>query len=255
MPVIAAQPYEYTFPTGKLALVVIDMQRDFVEEGGFGSALGNDVSLLAAIVPTVRRLLDGFRAAGLPVIHTREGHRPDLHGLPAEPSASRGKGTLSIGDEGPMGRILIDGEPGNDLVPELAALPGETVIVKPGKGAFYATPLGDLLETQGIEPSGVRRRHHRGLRADHDARGQRPRLRMPAGRGRDRELLPRVQGGHARHDPRPGRHRRLDRADGHDRQSLAVTITDFGAFVPGPRTHLDRTGSGRSTGSPSSSRT
>ena len=76
MPVIAAQPYEYSFPTGKIALIVIDMQRDFVEEGGFGSALGNDVSLLTAIVPTVRRLLDGFRAARLPIIHTREGHRP-----------------------------------------------------------------------------------------------------------------------------------------------------------------------------------
>ena len=149
MPMIAAQPYDFTFPAGKLALVVIDMQRDFVEEGGFGSVLGNDVRPLAAIVPTVRRLLDGFRAAGLPVIHTREGHRPDLSDCPPA-KRIRGKGTLGIGDEGPMGRILVDGEPGNDLVPELAALPGETVIVKPGKGAFYATPLGDLLKTQGI---------------------------------------------------------------------------------------------------------
>jgi len=149
MPVIAAQPYEYSFPAGKLALVVIDMQRDFVEEGGFGSVLGNDVRPLAAIVPTVRRLLDGFRAAKLPIIHTREGHRPDLTDCPPS-KRTRGRGKLSIGDKGPMGRILIDGEPGNDLVPELAALPGETVIVKPGKGAFYATRLGHLLETQGI---------------------------------------------------------------------------------------------------------
>ena len=144
MPVIAAQPYEYSFPTGKIALIVIDMQRDFVEEGGFGSALGNDVSLLTAIVPTVRRLLDGFRAARLPIIHTREGHRPDLTDCPPSKRA-RGRSKLSIGDKGPM-----DGEPGNDLVPELAALPGETVLVKPGKGAFYATRLGHLLETQGI---------------------------------------------------------------------------------------------------------
>ena len=144
MPVIAAQPYEYSFPTGKIALIVIDMQRDFVEEGGFGSALGNDVSLLTAIVPTVRRLLDGFRAARLPIIHTREGHRPDLTDCPPSKRA-RGRSKLSIGDKGPMGRILIDGEPGNDLVPELAALPGETVLVKPGKGAFYATRLGHLL--------------------------------------------------------------------------------------------------------------
>lgn len=149
MPIIAAQPYEYSFPTGKLALIVIDMQRDFVEEGGFGSALGNDVRLLTAIVPTVRRLLDGFRAARLPIIHTREGHRPDLTDCPPSKIA-RGRGKLSIGAKGPMGRILIDGEPGNDLVPELAALPGETVLVKPGKGAFYATRLGHILETQGI---------------------------------------------------------------------------------------------------------
>ena len=154
MPTIAAQPYEYSFPAGKLALVVIDMQRDFVEEGGFGSVLGNDVRPLAAIVPTVRRLLDSFRAAGLPIFHTREGHRPDLTDCPPAKRA-RGKDTLGIGglgigDRGPMGRILIDGEPGNDLVPELAALQGETVIVKPGKGAFYATRLGHLLETRGI---------------------------------------------------------------------------------------------------------
>jgi nicotinamidase-related amidase len=150
MPAIAAQPYEYVFPAGKLALVVIDMQRDFIEEGGFGSVLGNDVRPLGAIVPTVRRLLDGFRAAGLPIIHTREGHRPDLSDCPPA-KRTRGKGALGIGDQGPMGRILIDGEPGNDLVPDLAARPGEAVIVKPGKGAFYATPLDDILKRHGID--------------------------------------------------------------------------------------------------------
>lgn len=149
MPTIAAQPYDYEFPAGKLALVVIDMQRDFIEEGGFGSILGNDVRPLARIVPTVRRLLDGFRAAGLPVIHTREGHVPDLSDCPPSKRA-RGRGALTIGDAGPMGRILVDGEPGNDLVPELAALPGETVILKPGKGAFYATPLDALLKQLGV---------------------------------------------------------------------------------------------------------
>jgi nicotinamidase-related amidase len=149
MPVIAAQPYDYSFPAGRLGLVVIDMQRDFIETGGFGSVLGNDVRPLAAIVPTVRRLLDGFRAAGLPIIHTREGHKADLSDCPPAKRA-RGGGALGIGDAGPMGRILIDGEPGNDFVPALAALPGETVIVKPGKGAFYATPLGDILQRKGI---------------------------------------------------------------------------------------------------------
>ena len=149
MPAIPAQPYAYDFPAGKLALIVIDMQRDFIEEGGFGSVLGNDVRPLGAIVPTVRRLIDGFRAARLPIIHTREGHRPDLSDCPPA-KRMRGNGALGIGDKGPMGRILVDGEPGNDLVPELAAHPGETVIIKPGKGAFYATPLGDLLKRQGI---------------------------------------------------------------------------------------------------------
>ncbi|MBY0317543.1 MAG: cysteine hydrolase [Reyranella sp.] len=149
MPTIAAEPYEYRFPTGRLALIVIDMQRDFVEEGGFGSVLGNDVRPLAKIVPTVRRLIDGFRAARLPIIHTREGHKPDLSDCPPS-KRIRGRGTLTIGDEGPMGRILVDGELGNDLVPELAALPGEAVIVKPGKGAFYATPIDDILKRHGI---------------------------------------------------------------------------------------------------------
>ena len=149
MPTIAAQPYEYDVPAGRLALVVIDMQRDFIEEGGFGSVLGNDVRPLAAIVPTVRRLLDAFRAAGLPVIHTREGHVPDLSDCPPSKRA-RGRGALTIGDAGPMGRILVDGEPGNGFVPELAALPGETVLLKPGKGAFYATPLDDILKRLGV---------------------------------------------------------------------------------------------------------
>ena len=149
MPTIDAHPYAFDFPAGRLALVVIDMQRDFIEEGGFGSVLGNDVRPLARIVPTVRRLLDAFRAAGLPVVHTREGHRPDLSDCPPSKRA-RGRGTLTIGDAGPMGRILVDGEPGNDLVPELAALPGETVLLKPGKGAFYATPLDAVLKQRGI---------------------------------------------------------------------------------------------------------
>lgn len=154
MPSIAAQPYDFSFPAGKLALIVIDMQRDFVEEGGFGSALGNDVRPLQAIVPTVAKLIGGFRTAGLPVIHTREGHKPDLSDCPPS-KRQRGqkpgsKGSLTIGDAGPMGRILVDGEPGNDLLPALAALPGETVLLKPGKGAFYATPLQEILQKLGI---------------------------------------------------------------------------------------------------------
>jgi nicotinamidase-related amidase len=135
MPVIHARPFDFDFERPTIGLVVIDMQRDFVEPGGFGASLGNDVSLLQAIIPTTRRLIEGFRRAGLPVIHTRECHRPDLSDLPPA-KRDRGNPTLRIGDLGPMGRILIAGETGADIIPELAPLPGELVIDKPGKGAF-----------------------------------------------------------------------------------------------------------------------
>jgi len=146
---IAAQPFDYSFPKAKTALVVIDMQRDFVEPGGFGASLGNDVGLLTAIVPTVRRLLDGCRAAGMLIVHTRECHKPDLSDCPPA-KRNRGSPTLRIGDPGPMGRVLIAGEPGAGIVPELAPLPGEVVLDKPGKGAFYATPLQEILARHGI---------------------------------------------------------------------------------------------------------
>jgi len=149
VPEIAARPYPYAFEPATAALVVIDMQRDFIERGGFGEALGNDVSRLAAIVPTVRDLLAWARAHAIRVVHTREGHRPDLADCPPA-KRRRGRPSLRIGDEGPMGRILVDGQPGNDIVPVLAPRAGEAVIVKPGKGAFYATGLDQMLRTQGI---------------------------------------------------------------------------------------------------------
>jgi nicotinamidase-related amidase len=145
----AALPYGFDFDPTKTALVVIDMQRDFVEDGGFGASLGNDVRPLQAIVPTVAHLLATARTAGIPVIHTRECHLPDLSDCPPA-KLLRGKPAARIGDPGPMGRILIAGEPGADIVPELAALPGETVIDKPGKGAFYATPLSAILADLGV---------------------------------------------------------------------------------------------------------
>jgi len=149
VPEISARPYAYSFEPATTALVVIDMQRDFIERGGFGEALGNDVGRLAAIVPTVRDLLAWARAHGIRVIHTREGHRLDLADChPAK--RQRGRPALRIGDTGPMGRILVDGQPGNDIVPELAPRSGETVIVKPGKGAFYATTLDEMLRAQRI---------------------------------------------------------------------------------------------------------
>ncbi len=125
------------------------MQRDFIEPGGFGAALGNDVSLLAAIVPTVKKLLDCFRALDLPIVHTREAHKPDLSDCPVA-KLQRGNSSLKIGDEGAMGRILIDGAPGNALIDELAAQPGELEMTKPGKGSFYATPLQQFLSDRKI---------------------------------------------------------------------------------------------------------
>jgi nicotinamidase-related amidase len=147
--VAGAKPFPYRFSPAATALVVIDMQRDFIEPGGFGETLGNDVSRLAAIVPTVRALMDWCRANGVQVIHTREGHSPDLADCPPA-KRLRGAPALRIGDESPMGRILIDGEPGNDIVASLAPAPGEPVIVKPGKGAFYATALGEILRLKAI---------------------------------------------------------------------------------------------------------
>jgi nicotinamidase-related amidase len=146
---IDAQPFAYSFDPQRTALIVIDMQRDFLEPGGFGDTLGNDVGRLQAIVPTTRRLMDGCRAAGIHVIHTRECHKPDLTDCPPA-KRLRGSPTLRIGDPGPMGRILIQGEPGADIVLDLYPQPGETVIDKPGKGSFYATPLPGLLAQKGI---------------------------------------------------------------------------------------------------------
>jgi len=147
---IPALPYEYEVPgLSQLALVIIDMQRDFLEPGGFGEMLGNDVTQLGSIVPTLKGLLDFCRQKGLTIIHTLEGHQPDLSDCPPS-KRKRGKGSLTIGDEGPMGRILIRGEPGNAIIPELAPIAGEIVIPKPGKGAFYATELQAILQKRGI---------------------------------------------------------------------------------------------------------
>lgn len=150
MPSITALPYEYELPAStNLALVVIDMQRDFLEPGGFGAALGNDVLRLQAIVPTLKQLITGCRELGLPIIHTIECHQPDLSDCPPA-KIKRGKGELTIGAAGPMGRILVKGEPGNGIISELAPLPDEFVIHKPGKGAFYATNLEVILKEKNI---------------------------------------------------------------------------------------------------------
>lgn len=149
MAIIKARPFDFDLDRDHAALIIIDMQRDFVEPGGFGETLGNKVALLQAIIPATARLLAAFRAAGLPVIHTRECHRPDLSDCPSA-KRERGKPSLRIGDPGPMGRILISGEPGADIIPELYPVEGEIVLDKPGKGAFYATPLGKILAERKI---------------------------------------------------------------------------------------------------------
>lgn len=147
---IIAHPYPYRLPPlSQLALVIIDMQRDFLEPGGFGDALGNDVTKLQAIVPTVQALLATCRRLGITVIHTLECHQPDLSDCPPA-KRERGKGSLTIGDRGPMGRILIQGEPGNAIIPELTPAPGEIIIPKPGKGAFYHTTLPQELAQRQI---------------------------------------------------------------------------------------------------------
>ncbi|MEN8447498.1 MAG: isochorismatase family cysteine hydrolase [Cyanobacteria bacterium J06555_13] len=147
---ITAQPYDYPLPEKQhLALVIIDMQRDFLEPGGFGEILENDVSRLQSIIPAVQRLQSTFREKGITIIQTKEGHQADLSDCPPS-KRLRGKGTLTIGDEGPMGRILVLGEPGNDIIEAVAPKPGEIVINKPGKGAFYKTDLEKILKEQHI---------------------------------------------------------------------------------------------------------
>ena len=147
---VQALPYPFEFDPATTALLVIDMQRDFLLPGGFGESLGNDVSQLAGAVSALERVLPAVRAAGMLVVHTREGHLPDLSDCPPA-KLRRGKPSCRIGDPGPYGRILIRGEYGHDIVDSLAPLAGEPVIDKPGKGAFYATELTDVLREHGIE--------------------------------------------------------------------------------------------------------
>ncbi len=146
---IPADPYPYALDPGRTALVVIDMQRDFIEPGGFGEALGNDVGLLQAIVPTVAALIALFRARGWPIVHTRESHAPDLSDCPPA-KRLRGRGPTRIGDPGPMGRLLVRGEPGNAIVEACAPVEGEIVVDKPGKGMFHATGIEAQLRARGI---------------------------------------------------------------------------------------------------------
>jgi len=146
---VEANPSAVSFDLATTALVVIDMQRDFLEPGGFGAALGNDVSFLRSAIKPTGAILAAARAAGLPIIHTREGHRADLSDAPPH-KVLRGDPAKRIGAPGPMGRILVRGEPGHDIIPELAPAASEIVLDKPGKGAFFATDLDLILRNRGI---------------------------------------------------------------------------------------------------------
>jgi biuret amidohydrolase len=145
---VEARPFAFTFEASSTALVVIDMQRDFLEPGGFGELLGNDVSLLRATIEPISNVLAAARHSHMLVIHTREGHRPDLTDCP--PAKLTRGGTTFIGSDGPMGRILVRGEHGHEIIDELAPMQGEPVIDKPGKGAFYCTDLELILRERGI---------------------------------------------------------------------------------------------------------
>jgi nicotinamidase-related amidase len=146
---VPAEPSPFRLIAGQTALIVIDMQRDFLLPGGFGESLGNDVAQLLKVVPPLADLIAAARNAGVMVIHTREGHEPDLSDCPPA-KLNRGAPSKRIGDDGKYGRILIRGEYGHDIVDELAPIDGEVVIDKPGKGAFYATELQDILTEAGI---------------------------------------------------------------------------------------------------------
>jgi nicotinamidase-related amidase len=150
MRLVQAEPYPFQFDLETCALLIIDMQRDFLEPGGFGAMLGNDVSQLRRTIEPNQRLLSVWRAQHMLVIHTREGHRPDLSDLPSSKRA-RGRGKTCIGDTGPMGRILVRGEAGHDIIPELYPKDGEPIIDKPGKGAFWATDLHAVLQNRGVK--------------------------------------------------------------------------------------------------------
>jgi len=192
MPAISAQPYDYDFDPAGLVLFAIDMQRDYLEEGGYGSSLGLDPGPSREIIPVMAALIAAFRAHNLPIIHTKQCHKPDLSDCPPA-KLRRGRQKLKIGDEGPMGRLLVCGEPGSDIVPELAPLAGEVVLDKPGKGSFYGTGLQEILDELGATHlilTGVTTEVcvQTTMREAND-RG----VRLLACRGCDRELLPGLQ--------------------------------------------------------------
>ena len=146
---VPARPDAFAFDPARTALIVIDMQRDFLEPGGFGAMLGNDVTQLGDVAAQCARLLAWARGLGMRIVHTQEAHARDLSDCPPSKKA-RGHLACGIGDVGPLGRVLVEGEPGSDFVAACQPLPGETVLRKPGKGAFHATGLDHQLRCAGV---------------------------------------------------------------------------------------------------------
>ena len=207
MATIDAEPFPLDFDVDSTALLIIDMQRDFVLPGGFGEALGNDTSLLLAAVEPIQRVLERARDIGMFVIHTREGHRPDLTDCPAAKLTRGGK--TFIGEDGPMGRILVRGEQGHDIIHQLYPHRGRAGDRQAGQGRFHATDLQQILFDRGIKTLMVCGVTLGGLRPHHGPRGQRPRLRVRGPVRLRGLLLPGVPAGRPGDDQGPGRHLRL----------------------------------------------
>ncbi len=205
---VQAEPYAFELKPAECALLIIDMQRDFLEPGGFGEMLGNDVSQLRRTIEPNRRLLAAWRAAGLLVMHTREGHRPDLSDLPPS-KKMRGRSATTIGEPGPMGRILVRGEAGPRHHPRALSGAGRAGDRQARQGRFLRHGPAPDPAASGHHSARGDRCHHGRLREHHRARGQRSRLRLPRAGGLRRLLLPRVPGDGAQDDQGAGRHLRL----------------------------------------------